>query len=101
MSLEGFAVRSEGRYVHANGIDIYYVEAGKGEPLLLLHGGVVSTNPVWAGYPWAWVSHMDTLAGHFRVIAPDTRGHARTAHPGGSVPYTRLADETSWGWSKR
>ena len=39
-------VQSEGRYVHANGIDIYYVEAGQGESLLLLHGGVVSTNPV-------------------------------------------------------
>jgi hypothetical protein len=34
-----------------------------------------------------------TLAGHFRVIAPDTRGHGRTAHPGGSIPYTQLADD--------
>jgi hypothetical protein len=34
-----------------------------------------------------------TLARHFRVIAPDTRGHGRTAHPGGSIPYTQLADD--------
>ncbi len=94
MSLEGSSVQSEGRYVHANGIDIYYVEAGQGEPLLLLHGGVVSTSPVWAGHPWAWVSSMDTLAEHFRVIAPDTRGSGRTAHPGGgSIPYKQLADD--------
>jgi pimeloyl-ACP methyl ester carboxylesterase len=63
-------VQSEGRYVHANDTDIYYVEAGQGEPLLLLHGGVVSTSPVWAGHPWAYVSHMDAFAQHFRVIAP-------------------------------
>jgi 3-oxoadipate enol-lactonase len=93
MSHEGSAVQSEGRYVHADGIDIYYVEAGQGEPLLLLHGGVVSTSPVWAGHPWAWVSHMDTFAQHFRVIAPETRGFGRTAHPGGSIPYTQTADD--------
>ena len=38
-------VQAEGRYVHANGIDIYYVEAGQWDPLRL-HGGVVSTSPV-------------------------------------------------------
>jgi pimeloyl-ACP methyl ester carboxylesterase len=87
-------VQSEGRYVHANGTDVYYVEAGQGEPLLLLHGGVVSTSPVWAGHPWAYVSHMDTFAEHFRVIAPDTRGSGKTAHPGGgSILYPQLADD--------
>ena len=35
---------------------------------------LVSTNPIWAGVPVAYASHMDTLAEHFRVIAP---GHAR------------------------
>jgi hypothetical protein len=37
--------------VHANGIDIYYVEAGEGEPLLLLDNAMVSTNPAWAAVP--------------------------------------------------
>ena len=37
---------------------------------------------------------MDTLAEHFRVIAPDTRGYGKTANPGdGSVTYTLLADD--------
>ena len=94
MSIEGSPAQSEGRYVHANGIDIYYVEAGQGDPLLLLHGGVVSTNPIWSGHPWAYVSHMDTLAERFRIIAPDTRGHGRTINAGGgSIPYTQLADD--------
>jgi pimeloyl-ACP methyl ester carboxylesterase len=94
---EASGVRGEGgRYVRANGTGVYYVEAGQGEPLLLLHGGVVSTNPLWAGHPWAWVSHMDTLAEHFRVIAPDTRGHGRTINAGGgSIPYARLADDVA------
>jgi pimeloyl-ACP methyl ester carboxylesterase len=84
----------EGRYVRANGADIYYVEAGRGEPLLLLHGGAVSTSPVWAGVPVAYVSHMETFAAHFRVIAPDTRGCGRTVNPGGGpVLFTQLADD--------
>jgi pimeloyl-ACP methyl ester carboxylesterase len=85
---------AEARYVHANGTDIHYVEAGKGEPLLLLHGGMMSTHPLWAGHPGGYVSHMGAFAEHFRVIAPDTRAHGRTANPGGGrIPYTRLADD--------
>jgi pimeloyl-ACP methyl ester carboxylesterase len=80
--------------VEANGTAIYYEEQGHGEPLLLLHGGLVSTSAVWNGSPVAWVSHMDALAQHFRVIAPDTRGHGRTANRGGGpVLYDCLADD--------
>ena len=53
---------AEGNQVHANGIDIHYVEAGEGEPLILLHGGVVSTNLIWEGVPIAYASHMGALA---------------------------------------
>ena len=91
---EQSGVNSEGRFVHANGTDIYYVEEGQGEPLLLLHGGAVSTSPLWAGNPFAYVSHMDTFAKHFRIIAPDTRGAGRTVNPGGgSILFTQLADD--------
>lgn len=79
----------------ANGIDIHYVECGEGEPLVLLHGGIVSTNPIWAGHPFAYVSHMEALGQHFRVIAPDARGYGRTVHPGGSIGYTQLADDVA------
>jgi pimeloyl-ACP methyl ester carboxylesterase len=86
---------SESQCVRANGIDIHYVEAGEGTPLILLHGGVVSTNPIWAGVPFAYVSHMDALARHFRVIAPDTRGSARTVHSGGEISFSLLADDVA------
>ena len=84
------------RYVSANGIDIHYVEAGAGEPLVLLHQGMVSTNPLWADSPVAYAGHMAVFAERFRVIAPDLRGCGRTANPdGGSISYAQLADDTA------
>jgi pimeloyl-ACP methyl ester carboxylesterase len=93
MGLQEELAQSEGRVIRANGIEINYVEAGEGEPLVLLHGGMVSTNPIWAGVPVAYASHMATLAEHFRVIAPDTRGAGKTVHPGGTVTFDLLADD--------
>jgi pimeloyl-ACP methyl ester carboxylesterase len=84
-----------GRCVQANGIDIYYVEAGQGEPLLLLDNAMVSTNPVWTAMPVAYASFLGTLAEHFRVIAPDTRGSGQSVHPGGPIPAALLADDVA------
>jgi len=89
------ARQHRGRCVHANGIDIYYVEAGEGEPLLLLDNAMVSTNPVWASVPFAYASFLATLAKHFRVIAPDTRGSGKSVHPGGPIPSALLADDAA------
>jgi pimeloyl-ACP methyl ester carboxylesterase len=87
------ARQHSGRCVHANGIDIHYVEAGEGEPLLLIDNAMVSTNPVWASVPFAYASFLGTLAEHFRVIAPDTRGSGQSVHPGGPIPSPLLADD--------
>jgi pimeloyl-ACP methyl ester carboxylesterase len=80
-------------FVHANGIDIHYVRAGQGVPLVLLHGGMVSTNPIWAPTPVSYSSYLDKLASRYRVIAPDTRGCGRTVHDGGIITYDQLADD--------
>ena len=94
MSLGASAVQAEGNQVHANGIDMHYVEAGEGQPLILLHGGVVSSSLIWEGVPIAYASHIGVLANHFRVIAPDTRGGGRTAHSGSEeVSFDLLADD--------
>ena len=87
--------QTQSRFVHANGIDIHYLEAGEGEPLILLHGGVVSTSPIWTGVPISYASHMATLTARFRVIAPDTRGAGRTVHSGGTVTFDLLADDVA------
>ncbi len=38
MSIKESRVAPEAHRVHANGIDIHYLDQGKGEPLVLLHG---------------------------------------------------------------
>ena len=87
--------QTEFRTVHANGINIHYLDAGAGEPLVLLHGGMVSTNPIWTGVPISYASHMARLSDRFRVIAPDTRGAGRTVHSGGAVTFDLLADDVA------
>jgi len=86
---------AEARTVHANGIDIHYLEQGEGDTLVLLHGGMVSTNPLWTGVPIGYASHMEALAAHFRVIAPDTRGGGRTPHGEGPMTFDVLADDVA------
>lgn len=85
-----------GRLIRANGIDIHCIERGSGRPLLLLHGGLVSSSLRWAGIPVSYATYLDTLARRFRVIAPDTRGCARTAHSGDeSISFALLADDVA------
>jgi pimeloyl-ACP methyl ester carboxylesterase len=58
-------------YVAANGIDYWFEIRGKGEPLLLLHGGLLTTTvfgPV-----------LTKLADTRRVIGVDLQGHGHTA----------------------
>jgi pimeloyl-ACP methyl ester carboxylesterase len=58
-------------YAEVNGIKYYYEITGKGEPLLLLHGGLGSLDmfgPV-----------RDMLSAQRQVIAVDLHGHGRTA----------------------
>ncbi len=82
-----------GQFIHANGIEIHFIEAGAGEPLILLENGMISTNPIWAEWASSYGGHIETLAKHFRVVVPDFRGSGRTVHPGGPISYNLLADD--------
>lgn len=83
--------------VHANGIDIHVTESGDRDapPLLLLHGGLVSSNPIWEPTPIAYNAYVPGLATQFRVIAPDERGSGRTTHSGGPISMSLLADDVA------
>jgi pimeloyl-ACP methyl ester carboxylesterase len=74
-----------GRYIQANGVDIYYEEHGQGKPLLLIHGGTLTAQ--------SWQPYLAAFAEHYRVITPDSRGHGRTANPKGTMSYRLLADD--------
>jgi pimeloyl-ACP methyl ester carboxylesterase len=58
-------------YVMANGVNYYYEIHGRGEPMLLLHGGLGSIDMFEPDVPM--------LAKERRVIAVDLHGHGRTA----------------------
>jgi pimeloyl-ACP methyl ester carboxylesterase len=93
MSIADIAAERGAKLVRANGIDIAYTEVGDGPPLMLLHGGLVSTGPAWAGSAVAYVDHLAALGKHFRVVAPDTRGSGATVHRRGPATFEVLADD--------
>jgi pimeloyl-ACP methyl ester carboxylesterase len=64
--------KPKGAYAEANGVRYYYEIHGKGEPLLLLHGGLGSIDMFRSGV-------LPALAKNRRVIAVDLHGHGRTA----------------------
>ena len=66
---------------------LYYEERGSGAPLILIHGGL------GAGSQWEPV--VAELAGGFRVITPDSRGHGRSTNPSGELSYALIADDVA------
>lgn len=84
-------------FIRANDIDIHYIEVGTTDtpPLVVLHGGLVSTSEIWSPTPISYASHLRRLAEDFHIIAPDARGSAMTTHSGGPVSMSMLADDVA------
>lgn len=74
-------------HVEVDDICIYYRCYGRGEPVLLLHGGFMCAE--------AWVGQIPALARDYRVIATDSRGHGRTTLGEGPVTYRRMAGDAA------
>ena len=66
-------------------VEHFYIEKGRGEPLILLHGNGENCD-YFAG-------QIDVFAQHYHVYALDTRGHGKT--PRGDAPFTirQFADD--------
>lgn len=62
--------------------DLFWLDTGTGRPLVLLHGGFVHHR--------MWDDQIPAFASRYRVIAPDARGHGRSANA--TNPY-RLTDD--------
>lgn len=75
-----------GEYVDLAGIKTWYDTAGEGDPLVLLHGGMV-TNDLWG-------AQMPVFAERFKVLAPERRGHGHTPDVDGPLRYADMATDT-------
>ncbi|MCC5577490.1 alpha/beta hydrolase [Microtetraspora sp. AC03309] len=62
------------RSIVVDGLTTGYLEAGAGEPVVLLHGGEFG-----ADADVAWEHTIPALATRYRVVAPDQLGYGRTA----------------------
>jgi pimeloyl-ACP methyl ester carboxylesterase len=75
-----------GAYADLNGVHLYYETHGSGRPLILLHGGLGSSEMFWPFIPAL------TAAGR-QVIAADLQGHGRTADIDRPIDTRLMADD--------
>src|ERR1700757_5159720 len=76
------------RTVRVAGREIFFAEAGEGDPVVMLHGG----GPGASGLS-NYSRNVDALAERFHVIVPDLPGYGRSSKGvNGSDPFKFLAD---------
>ncbi len=75
-----------GRYAESEGAKIYFETYGTGEPLLVLHGGMV-------GCTYEMGQFIDHLSKQFQVIAVSTRGHGKSEIGHTPVTYEQRAKD--------
>jgi pimeloyl-ACP methyl ester carboxylesterase len=75
-----------GEYVEIGGLRTWFDTAGAGDPLVLLHGGLV-TNETWG-------AQIPAFAETFHVFAPERRGHGHTPDVEGPLNYSDMAADT-------
>jgi pimeloyl-ACP methyl ester carboxylesterase len=70
----------------SNGVKIAYLDEGKGEAVVLLHGFSASSEEMWTKMPFAQTQFITALKG-YRVLAPDFRGHGKSDKPHDAKKY--------------
>lgn len=72
-------------YAPVNGVKIWYATFGRGEPIILLHGGLANSN--------YWGNQVRALAKRYRVIVMDSRGHGRSTRNDQPYGYDLMAGD--------
>src|SRR5258708_16541640 len=65
----------DSKYADFNGVKIHYIDRGKGEPIVLLHGGTSNLES------WIKAGVVANLEKDFRVVAFDARGAGKSGKP--------------------
>ena len=81
----GLPQAEESGLAPVNGIKIWYATFGRGEPVILLHGGLANSN--------YWGRQVPALAEKYRVIVMDSRGHGRSLRDGKPYGYELMASD--------
>lgn len=68
-----------------NGIKIWYATFGRGQPVVLLHGGLANAN--------YWGHQVRALARRYQVIVMDSRGHGRSSRNKQPYGYDLMASD--------
>jgi len=75
-----------GHYVQSGDAKIYYEVYGKGQPFVLLHGGIMGSIPELAQF-------IDSLKSRYQVIAVCTRGHGKSEIGTAQVTFEQKAND--------
>lgn len=75
-----------GHYVQAKDARIYYEVYGKGQPIVLLHGGILGSTIEMSDF-------IDSLKSNFQVIAISTRGHGKSEMGSTPITYEQKAED--------
>ncbi len=77
----------ESGYAPVNGLQMYYVIHGEGEPLVLIHGAYASSS--------MWGPILELLARNHRVIAVDMQAHGHTGDTDRPLRFESMADDVA------
>jgi pimeloyl-ACP methyl ester carboxylesterase len=72
-------------YAPVNGVKIWYAVFGRGEPVIMLHGGLANSD--------YWGYQVPVLAKRYRIIVMDSRGHGRSTRDQTPFGYDLMAQD--------
>lgn len=84
------AQQAPDRFFDSDGVKIRYVEAGQGDPVILIHGFSSTADS------WRATGVFDKLSHDFHVVALDCRGHGKSDKPHDAASYgMSMADDVA------